>query len=267
MDRRGADMVPSGRGDASQPAFAPAASPRTAAAAPPPGRPQRTKRAAAAAAAQQLRAAEEEDALAAAEEAEDARPPVLPAWLTHELRVEVEGDPREGFPETYCAAVVARAELDEGGCVLVEYEEVRGSRVTGSPRTGAPDLCMAAARPHAARAWAPRAAAAVGACHRKQPLGRLLNSRDARPRAANVAWAGASDSPHSSCGAAGVAPVRMASMRSRRAVPTLAPALLAGRPVCRHPGRAAAGGGSALAHAPCAPAAPKVHGLGPGQGA
>jgi hypothetical protein len=37
--------------------------------------------------------------------------------------VEVEGDSREGFPETYCAAVVSRPSVVEGR-VLVEYEEV-----------------------------------------------------------------------------------------------------------------------------------------------
>lgn len=59
-----------------------------------------------------------------AEELEEQEEEPVPAWLQPRLRVEVEGDPREGFPETYCAAVVSRPQV-VGGRVLVEYEEVR----------------------------------------------------------------------------------------------------------------------------------------------
>jgi len=98
-------------------------------AAPPSGRPQRSNRsAAAAAAAQQQRSAVERRAEPSEEEEEAAAEPEPepepPAWLQPELRVEVEGDSREGFPETYCAAVVSRAEVVDGR-VEVEYEEVR----------------------------------------------------------------------------------------------------------------------------------------------
>jgi hypothetical protein len=130
MDRRGAaDAAPSRRGDASRSAAGAAtaaAAPATASAS---GRPQRSQRAAAAAAAQQVKAQTAHDAAVAEEEAQEARPLTLPAWVAHELRVEVEGDPREGFPETYCAAVIARAALDEEGLVLIEYEEVRQGRM------------------------------------------------------------------------------------------------------------------------------------------
>ncbi|KAI8470648.1 MAG: P-loop containing nucleoside triphosphate hydrolase protein [Monoraphidium minutum] len=50
-----------------------------------------------------------------------------PAWLRPRLRVEVEGEPREGFAESYSAAVVARAAVADGR-VLVEYEEFVDSK-------------------------------------------------------------------------------------------------------------------------------------------